>query len=113
MAKRTEPRERTEPMEFWIPVSAKITLGIQAAKLETSLSGVVRAVLNKSIDPAAQFLYLPALGNEDLVKVRVRVNKTTKRTLEFLSDCFGVPVHPIARGALINYCNSVKGANDD
>lgn len=101
--------EKTEPLEIWMPTSAKIALGIEAVKLETSLSELVRAVLKLSLDSNAQYLYLPALPNEDLVRLSVRVQKPTKRTLESLSDYFAIPVQAIARGVLITYCDGVLG----
>lgn len=109
MAKRSEPRERTEPLEIWMPTSAKIALGVEAAQLETSLSELVRAILKQTLDPTAKYLYLPAVPYEDLVRLSVRVQKPTKRTLESLSDYFAIPVQAIARGVLITYCDGVLG----
>mgnify|MGYP000873568261 CR=1 FL=1 len=43
MTKRTEPKEKTDPVDIFVPKRVKISIGVEAAKHEITPSELVRA----------------------------------------------------------------------
>lgn len=102
MTKRTEPKQKTDPIDLFVPRKIKIALGIEAAKLETTSSELVRAILNARIDTATQAIQIPAIDG-DLVRMQIRIQRDSKKKIEYLSAKFDTSKHQIMRAVLINF----------
>jgi hypothetical protein len=102
MTKKTEPKEKTDPIDLFVPRQIKISIGIEAAKHETTSSELIRAILNARLDTAAQSINLPAIDS-DLVRMQIRIGRDSKKKIEYLSDKFDIPNHQIMRSTIINF----------
>lgn len=102
MTKRTEPKEKTDPIDLFVPRQIKISIGVEAAKLETTSSELIRAILNARLDTAAQAIQLPAI-NGDLVRMQIRIGRDSKKKIEYLSQQFDISCHQIMRATIINF----------
>jgi hypothetical protein len=103
MTKRTEPKEKTDPVDIFVPKRVKISIGVEAAKHEITPSELVRAILNARLDTEAQTIQLPAIEGAELARMRTRIGRDSKKKISYLSDKFDISCHQIMRATIINF----------